>query len=339
MHKERNNLFVVIIFSLIWIVRPISYDEMRNRHSIYPQEIVINIPNQQQNASLNEILSKQNSTKPDKVILVKNDGILPGADGFLPPFPQRHGGQTTNGMGGSNPGSNSSPSSGTGNLYGNCRSNPNPWFPHRLSSNYQNQNNKKKKKKKNSTQVSKKIVIEAYQNFISEMNDKGYQANISEDRFLELSKNPQTGEFDEKSIFEVEGGLQGELEGLYSDLRRTNSPKVDLDFEATSVQTGQTIFVDHKGMIDFESLEDKGIDTSSYPTHESVAFNMGKDSVDQKERFIGLDEGPKSIDDVLHLYNFKNIRNNAEKPFLVQAVLNGAEQAGYTDGIRFLNYE
>ena len=92
-------------------------------------------------------------------------------------------------------------------------------------------------------------------------------------------------------------------------------------------------------MIDFESLEDKGIDTSSYPTHESVAFNMGKDSVDQKERFIGLDEGPKSIDDVLHLYNFKNIRNNAEKPFLVQAVLNGAEQAGYTDGIRFLNYE
>ena len=36
---------------------------------------------------------------------------------------------------------------------------------------------------------------------------------------------------------------------------------------------------------------------------------------------------------------FKNIRNNAEKPFLVQAVLNGAEQAGYTDGILFLNYE
>ena len=92
MSKERNGLFVVIIFSLIWIVRPISYDEMRSRHPIYPQEIVINIPNQQQNASLNEILSKQNSTKPDEVILVKNDGILPGADAFPPPFPQRHAG-------------------------------------------------------------------------------------------------------------------------------------------------------------------------------------------------------------------------------------------------------
>lgn len=338
MSKERNDLFVVIIFSLIWIVRPISYDEMRSRHPIYPQEMVINISNQQQNASLNEILSKQNSTKPDEVILVKNDGILPGADAFPPPFPQRHGGRTTNGMGGSSPGSNSAPSSGTGNLDGNCRSNPTPRFPHQLSSNYQNQNNKKKKKK-NSTQVSEERVIEAYQNFISEMNDKGYQGNISEDRFLELSTNPQTGGFDEKSIFEAEGGLQGEVEGLYSNLRRTNNPKVDLDFEATSVQTGQTIFVDHKGMIDFGSLADKGIDTSGFPTHESVAFNMGKDSVDQKERFIGLDKGPKSRDDVLHLYNFNNIRNNAEKPFLVQAVLNGAEQAGYTDGILFLNYE
>ena len=302
---------------------------MRSRHPIYPQEMVRNISNQQQNASLNEILSKQNSTKPDEVILVKNDGILPGADAFPPSFPQRRGGRTTNGMGGSSPGSNSAPSSGTGNLDGNCRSNPTPRFPHQLSSNYQNQNNKKKKKKKY-TQVSEERVIEAYQNFISE--NKGYQGNISEDRFLELSTNPQTGVFDEKSIFEAEGDL-------YSNLRRTNNPKVDLDFEATSVQTGQTIFVDHKGMIDFASLAEKGIDTSGYPTHESVAFNMGKASVAQKERFIGLDKGPKSRDDVLHLYNFKNIKNNVEKPFLVQAVLTGAEQAGYTDGIRFLNYE
>ena len=92
-------------------------------------------------------------------------------------------------------------------------------------------------------------------------------------------------------------------------------------------------------MIDFASLIDTGINTSSFPNHESVAFNMGKKSVNQKKRFIGLNKGPKSKEDVIHLYNFKNIRNNAEKPFLVQAVLNGAGQAGYTDGILFLNYE
>lgn len=46
--------------------------------------------------------------------------------------------------------------------------------------------------------------------------------------------------------------------------------------------SGETIFIDHKGMIDSGSLSDKGIDISGYPSHDNVAFNMGKDSVDQK---------------------------------------------------------
>ena len=65
---------------------------------------------------------------------------------------------------------------------------------------------------------------------------------------------------------------------------------------------------------------------------------MGKDSVTQKETFIGLDQGPASIEEVVHLYNFENIRNRNDIPLLIQAVLNGSEQAGYTDGIIFLNY-
>ena len=66
---------------------------------------------------------------------------------------------------------------------------------------------------------------------------------------------------------------------------------------------------------------------------------MGKDSVEQKGRFVGVYQGPTSRSDVVHLYNFKKIRNTAEIPLLMQAVLNGAEQAGYTDGILFLNYK
>ena len=66
---------------------------------------------------------------------------------------------------------------------------------------------------------------------------------------------------------------------------------------------------------------------------------MGKDSVDQKRRFIGMDQGPASMEEVVHLYNFENIRNRTETPLLMQAVLNGAEQSGYMDGIIFLNYE
>jgi len=271
--------------------------------------IILEFQQKVSNESSNKILNNLN--EPNDIILVKSEGILPGAEAFPLPLPQRPGGRTTTGMNGQNPGQgggggNSNP--GSGSKSGSCSSNTTPRFPHRLSSNHQNQNNKTNKKKKNSQQVSKQKVIEAYQNFISEMNDKGYEVNIDEDRFIELSKNPQTGKFDNKSIFEAEGGLQGEVEGLYSNLRRTRNPKVDLDFEATTVKTGKTIFVDHKGMIDFGSLSDIGIDTSGFPSHESVAFNMGKDSVDQKGRFVGLDKGPKSRSDVLHLYNFQNIQ-------------------------------
>jgi hypothetical protein len=48
---------------------------------------------------------------------------------------------------------------------------------------------------------------------------------------------------------------------------------------------------------------------------------------------------PASMGEVVHLYNFENLRNRIETPLLMQAVLNGAEQAGYMDGIIFLNYE
>lgn len=46
MAKENNDLFIVIMFSILWIVRPISYYEMRSRHPIYPQQnvVVVNRP-------------------------------------------------------------------------------------------------------------------------------------------------------------------------------------------------------------------------------------------------------------------------------------------------------
>ena len=197
----------------------------------------------------------------------------------------------------------------------------------------------KKKKKKSSSEVSKERAIEAYNEFLSKMKKKGYEINVSVARFLELCTNPQTGTFDEKSIFETEGGLELEAKGMVNNLRRPDNPKVDLDFVAERVGSGETIFIDHKGMIDFVSLSDKGINISGFPNHKIVAFNMENDSGDQKGKYIGKDQGPASIGEVVHLYNFENIRNRTEIQLLMQAVLNGAEQAGYMDGIIFLNYE
>jgi len=77
-------------------------------------------------------------------------------------------------------------------------------------------------------------------------------------------------------------------------------------------------------MIDFQSLADQGKDISRFPTHETVAYRMGQDIPSQKERFMGLPQGPK---------------NSLEKPSLVSVVLNGAEDAGCGDNIAFINFE
>jgi hypothetical protein len=89
--------------------------------------------------------------------------------------------------------------------------------------------------------------------------------------------------------------LELEAKGRINNLRRPDNSKVDLDFVAKRVGSGETIFIDHKGMIDFGSLSNKGIDISGFPSHESVAFNMGKDSVDEKGKFIGIDRGPVKL--------------------------------------------
>ena len=69
--------------------------------------------------------------------------------------------------------------------------------------NYWNKEQKKQKKKKNHHEVSKERTIVAHQHFMSKMKKKGYEFNISEERFLELAINSETGKFDEKSIYET----------------------------------------------------------------------------------------------------------------------------------------
>ena len=126
---------------------------------------------------------------------------------------------------------------------------------------------------------------------------------------------------------------------MVNNLCRSDNPKVDLDFVTKGVGSGKTIFSDHKRMINLKSLSDKGIDISGFPSHESVTLNIGKDSINQKERFIGMDQSLTSMKEALHLCNFENIRNRTEPSLLIQAVLDQVEQVGYIDGIIFLNHE
>ena len=120
-------MFVVIIFSILWIVRPISYDEMRSRHPIYPQENVVLVNSSSISTQNDEFDFLESTTK--EIILAKDTSGNFFAEGFTPPLPQWHGGRTTNGIGGSNPGNGSggsSPAPSSGNLDGSCPSNPTP---------------------------------------------------------------------------------------------------------------------------------------------------------------------------------------------------------------------
>jgi hypothetical protein len=92
-------------------------------------------------------------------------------------------------------------------------------------------------------------------------------------------------------------------------------------------------------MIDFDKLAEKGHNRTKFPQHKDVAFNMGYDAFVQKQNHLGLDQGPVNMGQVVHVYNFEDLRDRNEVPFLMEAVKNGAKKAGYTEGIIFINHE
>ena len=274
------------------------------------------------------------SNDMDEIILVKDDGILPGADGFpLNNNPRRRHPFGRPRMRGSKSIEVFSPQNIQG--LGNIPEGPKVRSFREVDTGL----NARRGNRDDQCPASEFNMEKEYTMFMEDMSQKGIELECDQQRFNDLSVNQETGAIDEKSIFEAKDGLQGEGQKMYKDLHRPANPDVRLDFEATDIKTGNRIFVDHKGMIDFQSLADQGKDISRFPSHETVAYRMGQDIPSQKERFIGLPQGPKSANEVLHLVNLDKIRNSLEKPSLVSAVLNGAEDAGCGDNIAFINFE
>lgn len=307
-----------------------SLDDSRNSGQIVRtgNGTILEFQEEVSNASSNKILSEHNLHEPDDIILVKDDGILPGAEGFTPnnnprrrhPFgrPRMRGRgitvdppQNIQGLGNIPEGpkvrSFREVDAGRGNRGDQC---PAPEFD----------------------------MKKEYGNFMQEISKKGYELECSQERFNELSTNPQTGSPDEKSLIEAKGGLQGEAQGMYTNIRRPSNKAVDLDFEIDSSK-GYT-HVDYKTPIDFQYLADNnGIDVSNFPSLETVAYNMGKKIPPQKEEFCGLPGGPKSPENVLHVVNLDLIRDSNQKQNMIDSVLKGAEdKSDNTAGIYFLNY-
>jgi hypothetical protein len=251
-----------------------------------------------------ELMQQALSKINDEIILVKNDGILPGADGFSPNNTPRKPHHIPRMRGRGTDINIDLPQNiqGLGNI---------PKAPKARSFREVDTGlNGRRSNHGDQCPAPEFDMEKEYIMFMEDMSQKGMEVECDQERFNELSVNRETGSIDEKSIF-----------------------------EATDINTGQRIFVDHKGMIDFQSLADQGKDISRFPNHMTVAYRMGQSIPSQKERFVGLPQGPKSANDILHLVNFDKIRNSLEKPYLVGAVLNGAEDSGCRDNIAFINFE
>jgi hypothetical protein len=67
-----------------------------------------------------------------------------------------------------------------------------------------------------------------------------------------------------------------------------------------------------------------------------MAYKMGQKIVQQKHRFVGLENGPVSPQNVGHIVDLCYVPNN-EKTIVQQNILNGARDSGSYTGIIFIN--
>lgn len=68
-------------------------------------------------------------------------------------------------------------------------------------------------------------------------------------------------------------------------------------------------------------------------TLEEMAYNIGESILKQKERFCGLEQGPKSRENVLHIVDLCYVPKN-EKQIVIEFCIKAAASS---DEIKFLN--
>jgi hypothetical protein len=293
--------------------------------------------------SLNDILCEHKLNDTNEILLTKNDGVIPGAV-----LPGAEGYPTVNGFKRRHPIIRPrvrSPKPGRilSDLPGQIQSghinynNPGPFTPHNevnTGLNAHNFNNQCNRPRTPEFNMQKEFKM-----FQDDMMQKDVLVQCDLPRFKQLSTNPETGRVDEKSLIEARGCLQAEGLGLIDNIHRPTNPRVNLDFQGTDPNTGKTVFMDHKYMRDWKNLNEKGVNTTKFPTLEKVGYNMGESLTAQKTRYIGQYGGPESPDDVIHLINMGDIVNSSDKPAIMKQIIKGAEDAGcvINNNILFIN--
>ena len=155
---------------------------------------------------------------------------------------------------------------------------------------------------------------------------------FSQVRFRELAKDPNARMevYHKKTVYEARSALQAESMGLVEDVERIPQPyckRVDLDFRVSGPPPYTHLDVKHP--VGSAILKKQGRNIKL----RTMASDLGEDISDQKKRFCGLDQGPKSSRNVLHIVDLCYVPSHEKeivKDFCVKA-------AGSLEGILFIN--
>lgn len=159
--------------------------------------------------------------------------------------------------------------------------------------------------------------------------------NYDQEKFQELSKDPRANKevFHKTTVDEARTAIHAEIEGLVDNPQRIEQPickSVDIDFKVEG--PAPYTHMDVKHPVGSEILRKQN---SPY-TLQEMAHNMGASIVKQKERFCELEQGPESSENVLHIIDLAYVSSH-EKEIVKEYCLKGAEDAGSSEGIKFLN--
>ena len=159
--------------------------------------------------------------------------------------------------------------------------------------------------------------------------------NYLTEEFKELAQDPRSSgnKFSRVSIDEARTIVQAKLEKLIIEPARPDMETakcVDLDF----IVQGPTPFthIDVKNPVGSKILKKQGQTISL----EDMSYRIGQKIVAQKQRFVGLENGPLSPENVGHIVDLSYVPLS-EKAIVKQNILQGALDKGSDTGIIFLN--
>lgn len=159
--------------------------------------------------------------------------------------------------------------------------------------------------------------------------------NYSTKEFKELAQDPRSSDnkFDRVSIDEARTVVQAKLEKVIIKPTRPDTEtakRVDLDFRVKG--PAPFTHIDVKNPVGSEILKKQGQAISL----EDMSYRIGQKIVAQKQRFVGLEDGPLGPENVGHIVDLCYVPSS-EKAIVKQNVLQGARDKGSDAGIIFLN--